>query len=52
MNDKTKTLLCLIIVVLCVVVYITFACLPSWDELREMRMKCKTVCKPIHSKIL
>lgn len=38
MNDKTKTLLCFIIVIACVVVYIAFLCLPTIDEIID---KCK-----------
>ena len=35
MKDTTKTLICLVIVVAALVIYIVFACMPSWDELKE-----------------
>lgn len=41
MNDKIKTILCFVIVVVAVIIYLVCACMPSMDELKEMFSKNK-----------
>lgn len=48
MKDKIKNILCLLIVVIAAIAYITCACLPSMEELKAMRSRPKiTVCEQI-----
>lgn len=41
MNDRTKTILCFVIVVAALVIYLVCACMPSMEEIREMKEKFK-----------
>lgn len=41
MNDRIKTILCFVIVVIAVIIYLVCACMPSMDELKEMFSKNK-----------
>lgn len=41
MNDKAKTILCFVLILVAIVIYLVCACLPPLDELKERFSKNK-----------